>query len=1221
MKVRETVLRPLDNEPDPVVRVDAVDSLRTDIDEYVLTERLAEEYRKIFERVVESARPGATGSPKVGVWISGFFGSGKSHFAKLAGHLLADTPIGQETARGRFGLLLQNDQPSEEALAAFFQQAKNYRLNCHLTTFDITRLQAHEAEGNVELVFLRAFYKSLDYSSVISFARIEQRLTEEGVYDDFLKEFAAEASAEWRDERDVASFALPPLSRVLPNVLPKTYKSADEARTAIESDIQTVREQTDTDDVVSALMQWVGTQPDNTVIVFVVDEVGAWASGDIRRIEKVRGFVEAIESKAKGKIWLLATSQERLSDLVKNTTDDQNFLQRLEARFQTNVHLESSEVGTVIETRILKKKPGGVSSLETLYGNREQVLRDVAEPPGLELGAEYPKADREHFVSDYPFLPYQLQASADLFGGMRGVKVSSGARSMITMAFDALKDLADKDLGAVVSWDQIFDSANTDNEFADENYLGSQGLEYIGTADRDVKGIAFSNPSRILKALWLVQQSNRIPRTEKNIARLLVTTLDDDVLALEQQVREALEALEKKQFVRREVTTGQWKFLTQDEVTVEKIVARLAEDLKQSRLKKEISELSSKALGSVLTGRVTHGQSNTTFEYGVAYGSTSLKNQNAEVQIDVLADDSPQVQAAKDGIAETLNTPRVIWILPALPKLQERLRRAIAIQMLPDDEEFRRIATDRTRAEADKLAKEGGELRKTIENDVDNLFKRGTLIYAGQDVEIDDTQGGAKGRIETALRDRIDFVYTRFSEGDKKFDEKIIEKLFNTPPGERMALDQDVGLFGPDGHLHSNNVLVEEVISYLKASMKTSGADIIERFSKPRFGWPPDLMRYICAAMFVDGKVSVKDKTGKPFDDPRQAQAKALFAGVVAFRGAHLNVEEDAATPDEITKARELLTSLGRAPQDGTDIAIKDAALQVCADLTRRAALIEKASNFGMPLPTVFDGLPAMIDEVQSAGSRVKVLRAVLLRGDELLAAHGAFTKLEDFDKNHGFEQYKRSRDLLSAAIDAGLRDDAQHGAAVQDAEEQTGILIEQRRVLDEWSGAYKTYRGNVIDAFRSIYAPLREDLSKRSTAANQAIQAMPELEELSVTDRAAVRGEFLGDGKPLQAVTLPELRDEEQLLSANQQFSIPHMRVLLGGIDAECGRAKARVLELHNKMLVERGDKERTATWSPAQAFGGKRFQTEDQVEDAFNAERDRLKALVRDGKTIDVI
>src|SRR4051794_10847819 len=114
MRIQETIERDLWNEPQSVVRVYEDAQLKTDFAEYVLTDALAREFAKVLEPIVDSARPAAAGTNSVGIWVSGFFGSGKSHFAKVAGNLIADTAIGRDTARDLFTRLLKADSPSHQ---------------------------------------------------------------------------------------------------------------------------------------------------------------------------------------------------------------------------------------------------------------------------------------------------------------------------------------------------------------------------------------------------------------------------------------------------------------------------------------------------------------------------------------------------------------------------------------------------------------------------------------------------------------------------------------------------------------------------------------------------------------------------------------------------------------------------------------------------------------------------------------------------------------------------------------------------------------------------------------------------------------------------------------------------------------------------------------------------------------------------------------------------
>ena len=545
--IRDTIERDLGKEIQSVIKVAETGRLATDLREYVLTDQLAVEFAKVLDAIVTSARPASAGSGRIGIWVSGFFGSGKSHFAKVLGHLIANTSTDAGSSRELFERHLQAGHANDDRVAELLQEATTYALTATLVPFDITAYQAGPHE-NVGQVFLRAFQRQLGLSSLSAFAERELDLQAAGRYEAFLELYAAKAKRPWAKDRDLGMNS-PIFAACLAELLPDRYATAEMAHQSLDLALSQLESLTIAD-VVSRLINWLdddqGSSKKRTIILFVADEVGAWAGRNLERIEQVRTLVEQFAERGAGRLWLLATSQERLSDVVQNTSTldtrvTQEFIQRLEAQFGVNVHLESREVGVVIEDRVLRKRPKSVPDLEALWSTNSARLQDVAESPGVELGGAYPTPTREQFVKDYPFLPYQLPLAADIFAAMRGVKVSNGARSMLKVAFEATSRLADRPIGSLVGWDGIFDAANGENEFADEGYLGTPGLASIDRADTDLAGSApLERPSRLLKTLWLVQQGGRIPTTESNLARFLVDQVDQDVLTLQQQVLETL---------------------------------------------------------------------------------------------------------------------------------------------------------------------------------------------------------------------------------------------------------------------------------------------------------------------------------------------------------------------------------------------------------------------------------------------------------------------------------------------------------------------------------------------------------------------------------------------------------------------------------------------------------------------------------------------------------
>ena len=1234
LTVRETIERDLgqDLPGDGVVKVAETSLLEADLREYVLTSQLAAEYEKVLSRVVESAQPAGAPATKVGVWISGFFGSGKSHFAKIVGHLLADTPAGESSARAMFRAHLKAGRPADDRIDELLQQAATYRLRVHLVPFDISTL--HTAGADVGITFLRAFYQSLGLSSVLAVAEQELELQEADKWDAFLAAYRSRTDIDWLEDRELFS-GLSTFAGLLAELLPKRYASQDAAENTLNFAQEELGRLT-IDGAVARMTRWVDRQQsqsnDPFRLVFVADEVGAWSGRHLDRIEQIRSLVELFASKGAGRLWLIATSQERLSEVIANSPDvatdqqAQDMLQRLEARFPVNIHLESSEVGTVIEHRILRKRPVAHPQLEHLWEQRRGQLADLGESPGIELSGNYPRMEKDFFIRDYPFLPYQLPAAADIFGNMRSVKVSQGARSMLRVALDAMRSVADQPIGALVSWDQIFDSANRGNEFQGEEYLGSLGVEHINRADRDLAGLGsglIDRPSRLLRVLWLIQQNNRIPRTVGNLARLLTTDVQTDVLDLERKIEETLKQLEGLSYVRREPASNEWRFLTPDEVTIEKILTRIAtQDVKAIDVRKERQDLVADQLKSLANGRLNMGQTQTAFEFSLYLNEVAIAHEAAPVSLRVSFAGSEPAKQIAEQYAVHLTDPRVSWVIDLPKQLDERIRRRLAIERLPADDEFQQKATQRTRDEAKRLESEAIQITSDIAADVAAALRGGTIFFAGRKQEIAPTSKGGSVRtaIDEAVRDRLQQVYNRFGEGDQPFNDKNAEKILTVPPADRASLSPSLHIFDAEGHVTPSHPVVDALISHLNTSTKNSGGEVAAWFKDEPRGWPTDLARYVAAALFADGRLVVADAAGRTFDNPKETAARAQF-GVGAFKSLRLIVEENPLTAEEVKDARTLLAGLGHTTKDSSELTVSDAVHAFVGELRSKATVLARAHEAGFPLAAEFDVIPLLIEELSSIDTRVKRLRTLLERASDLKTASANLDLLGDFATHHGFEQYRRTNKLRELSREASLVDDTAWGPQAADADAQIQALVEQRRVLPEWHEAFAGHRQRLLDAFKGVYVPLFESTREAVEQARASLTDSPEYKSLDDARSMAFLRDWLLTGRALAQVHDAPLASDDDLLKAHEAYSIKHLRTLEASLPATLGLARGALIEILVVQQKEQGELATIAAWKPADAFGGRTFTDPDEVREVFDQAKQEVLDLLEQGKTVKVV
>ena len=397
-----------------------------------------------------------------------------------------------------------------------------------MVPFDIASAQG--ANDNVGLVFLRAFHASLGLSSLSAFAARELDLQKVGKYEAFLERYEARQGDPWAEDRDLGS-ARNGFAACLAELMPDRYPSDELAHQSLGLAFENSSRAPIADIVyrfAARARQRSEVSQEARILIFVADEVGAWAGRKLKRIEEVRALVEAFVAQGEGRLWLLATSQERLSEVSpdhRTWTVPRNRGPPRPARGPLpREHPSRVERGRdVIEERVLAKRPVARPAIEGLWEAQRGTLSDIAEPPGSSSAAviRSPNATpSSRTIRSCHTNSRRRPTSSAACEVSRSARVPgrcSRSRSTPRAA------VADRPLGTVVTWDQLFDSANGGNEFADEHYLGSQGLEYLAQADRDLAGtVPIERPSRVLKVLWLIQQTGRIPSTIANLARLLV---------------------------------------------------------------------------------------------------------------------------------------------------------------------------------------------------------------------------------------------------------------------------------------------------------------------------------------------------------------------------------------------------------------------------------------------------------------------------------------------------------------------------------------------------------------------------------------------------------------------------------------------------------------------------------------------------------------------------
>jgi hypothetical protein len=456
--VREIIKRDIGVKVEGVVKVFDRSALANEVREYVVTDKIEDELKRIvdtFTQVSETLRRGGSSRDVVGMWVSGFFGSGKSHFAKVLGYLLQNDELGAggERCIDAFVKHLSDSQRGKDVRLRLGE----IKLNTQVRTiaFEIKSRQSLTNPNSVGEILLSEFYRDIGFGENFVIARIERRLHQRGLLEKLAETFESLHGVPWRSEqgRDDLMTVRRRLSKVLPKIDPKEYPDEQSALQALTDMFR--HEKLTAEGIADELVAWVDAQKPaggkSQHLVFVIDEMGTFIGDSNEKIGELNSLAEMIGNKGKGKVWLVVTSQQDLEKVVDRTNFQPALVGRLNARFELKPHLISDEINKVVSERILKKRPAEEGGLKTLYAKHEGHIAGLAD---IKASRRLAIITERSFIDAYPFLPHQVRLAQDIFEALSGFRISGGVRSMIAVVMEALQDLADKQLGVIVSFDQ-----------------------------------------------------------------------------------------------------------------------------------------------------------------------------------------------------------------------------------------------------------------------------------------------------------------------------------------------------------------------------------------------------------------------------------------------------------------------------------------------------------------------------------------------------------------------------------------------------------------------------------------------------------------------------------------------------------------------------------------------------------------------------------------------
>ena len=399
MKIADLFDKDIRREINGVIKVGQQDevNLEQELSEYVVTRELDKHFQHFFERYTTALdRP----TDKMGVWISGFFGSGKSHFLKILSYLLENRQVKGMKAVEYF----DEKRVRDHILRGNISRSANISTDVILFNIDSKAdSTSKNQKDSIVKVFQKAFDDYLGYfGTVAETAEFERTLDGRGEYEAFKQSFETVAGKAWGNCRDAWLFHQDDIVAALQS---STGMSQEAANRLVENHDRGYS--LSPEKFALMVKEYVERKGNQHHVLFMVDEVGQYIGDSTALMLNLQTVVEDLGTHCYGKAWVIVTSQEAIDEITKNRVKGNDF-SKIVGRFGRPLSLSSANTDEVIKLRLLRKRGTAVETkLTELYENKKAILknqidftRDCQDLPGY--------GSSEEFVGAYPFIPYQF---------------------------------------------------------------------------------------------------------------------------------------------------------------------------------------------------------------------------------------------------------------------------------------------------------------------------------------------------------------------------------------------------------------------------------------------------------------------------------------------------------------------------------------------------------------------------------------------------------------------------------------------------------------------------------------------------------------------------------------------------------------------------------------------------------------------------------------------
>ena len=1121
------------------------------------------------------------------VWISGFYGSGKSSFAKLLGLSLDDRKLPDGTPLSE--RLLERDTSPK---AAEFHDAWDDLLDDvdpMSVVFDIGGTARDEEQ--IHSTVLRKIQQRLDYCTTSpTVAAYELRLERDGLWDEFESVARQELGKPWSEARD-EQLAEDVFSRLMHKMFPDRFDTPTawfESRLGLEANWSPNEATEAIDDMLEF------RAPEKTLFV-VIDEVSQYILQDDQRMLRLQSFVSALGQRLRGRVWLLVTGQEKLEEQSESTN-----LGKMKGRFKPSlrIHLDATNIRDVVHKRLLQKTDDAADILGERFDNYRQNLKLYA--------YKCQNITREEFVEVYPLLPAHIDLLMEITSAMQARSSrmqgdTHAIRGLIQLLGELFreKELADRPVGTLGPFDDLYDVQASALDVDTQNTMSKIQHWYSQSQDDEALRAA-----KVVALLQLIQDIK--PTTTEFVARCLYDRLDrgdntDDVEdALERLRAENLVSYSDKHGYKLQSSAGQEWAAERDKISL------TSEDLSE-RVQEQLTRLIDETNQPRLKG--TSFPFSALFSDNRGHQEAALKSvrRKASVPVDFRFLASGQRSLAdwsRRSDQENLKN-RIVWVVGAVGAVDDIARQWGRSQRMIRRYDARRgsLSTEKERLLIEEQQRQDN-LRDKVRKAIEAAFMEGTIYFRGQNFEPAEQGGSFRTALERIGRDLLPELYPHYTSQTvtkSEIKQLLDESLSGADP---KFMDDGLGILRLDaGHYEPvcEGAIPTKVRREIEKKSGINGGTLFERFTTQPYGYHPSLIQASLAGLLRARKIVVQPEGDSRITSYKDPGTKKLFTKISSLRRADFySAGERSISPRDRIKIKHLFEKRLGVTVDPEEEAIADAVFRAFPGKVKELNRLQRklAKLPGNPeLPETLVKLRRALDACRNSRQIEPTVERVIQHHDALndgLEQLGIYSQeltddaIEEVIRLHDtYEHYYRQLDQIDA-----LSEDVR----------QAGARIDEQLGGDKpWREAIA--RSSDIETIRDAYTESRADiLAHRGRAEKSHRDAVAAREGFSTLDADQ-------KNKVLRPIT-------EAVTDTDEDASHPRLLDLIREMKVRLPDAEDTAHDRLDDILSDKVEIARVE-----HRLDNRTIENEDELDLILNQVRDKVREKLEDGKHVRLL